>query len=492
MIESYLTQSRRVTKAGIPHNPAVLGVFAPSCEAESGSITHGQTTDMMTTVSGEGTLSFYWKVSSESSYDWLEFYIDGVRQDRISGEVDWQQKTYNLTGSGNRTLVWRYVKDGSVSEGDDCGWVDWLQWSGDGPIEDSPDWQKIEYVYDPAGRRIEKRVDGVTELKFVYDGPHIIAEYDGQDNLLRKYVHGPSIDEPICLIEASGDYAGTHYYHYDALGSVIALTDADGDVVQLYEYSVYGQAAASDPNHPNRFMFTGREFDKDTGLYYYRARYYHPEVGRFLQVDLVGYSDGMNLYRYCRNNPIRLLDPFGLTATGWPAVCPIYDPCCLLSDVNDVNDYNDPCLVPVPITPPITPAPPTPEPPVIEPVPPEDDSCMKDLCDWVCGMAAGDPRWIRQMSREQFQTLQKLIKMAKGGDALEPPTRWGRICKYLAQLVHSTGDGPKPPDVKPPKAPGRGPRVGPGGVIIIGLPNLQIIFESMCGQCRSQQTRIEM
>ena len=104
-----------------------------------------------------------------------------------------------------------------------------------------------------------------------------------------------------------------YYYHYDGLGSVVALSDAAGDTVQLYEYSVYGQVAASDPNHPNPFLFTGRRFDTDTGLYYYRARYYNPYIGRFLQTDPVGYGDGMNMYRYCANNPAKLTDPSGMS-----------------------------------------------------------------------------------------------------------------------------------------------------------------------------------
>ncbi|WP_295443585.1 C1 family peptidase [uncultured Thiodictyon sp.] len=92
--------------------------------AQSGNISDSGTTWMQTSVTGPSALSFYWKVSSESSFDYLRFYIDGVEQTgSISGEVDWRQVVQNIA-SGNHTLKWAYTKDGSVSLGSDAGWVD--------------------------------------------------------------------------------------------------------------------------------------------------------------------------------------------------------------------------------------------------------------------------------------------------------------------------------------------------------------------------------
>ncbi len=97
--------------------------------AQSGDISHSQDSWMQTTVSGTGTVKFYWKVSSEEDFDFLEFYIDGALQEEISGlEDDWEQQTYTISTSGSHTLEWRYVKDKGTDSGSDCGWVDKVEW----------------------------------------------------------------------------------------------------------------------------------------------------------------------------------------------------------------------------------------------------------------------------------------------------------------------------------------------------------------------------
>jgi len=131
-------------------------------------------------------------------------------------------------------------------------------------VNDQLDNPVASYKYDFAGRRVRKIADGNT-TKYCYDGGQVIAEYDGSDNPLRKFVYGPGIDEPICMIDIT-DSNAVYYYHFDGLGSVVALSNVNGEIIKRYSYDVFGQPTIEDPNHESRatsdvnnsYMFTSR------------------------------------------------------------------------------------------------------------------------------------------------------------------------------------------------------------------------------------------
>ncbi len=167
-----------------------------------------------------------------------------------------------------------------------------------------------EYAYDPFGRRIAKRAteSGITTTAtYFYDGQSIILEYDETGAIVNRYLHGPNIDEPLSVTTSKEKY----YYHADGLGSIVALTDKTGKVVQTYEYDSFGNLKDQKNRIKQPFTYTGREYDRETGLYYYRARYYVPMEGRFASKDPIGFKGGINLYSYVLNNPLRYKDPYG-------------------------------------------------------------------------------------------------------------------------------------------------------------------------------------
>jgi RHS repeat-associated protein len=157
-----------------------------------------------------------------------------------------------------------------------------------------------------SGGESEKTINGVT-TEFFYDGINPVQELSG-GSVAANLLTGLGVDERFTRTDAGG----TRNFLTDALGSAIALADSAGTIQTEYTYDAFGKMTFTGSSNSNPYQYTGREND-GTGLYYYRARYYHPELQRFISEDPIGFSGGgANFYPYVNNNSINFSDPLGL------------------------------------------------------------------------------------------------------------------------------------------------------------------------------------
>jgi len=141
--------------------------------------------------------------------------------------------------------------------------------------------------------------------RYYNDGFDVLFETNGTGSLTRSYTHGARIDE---ILSSSDSKARLS----DGLGSTRTLTDAAGQQTASYIYDVFGEVRSETGTKENDYLFTGRDLDRDLGIYYYRNRWYDPSVGRFITKDPIGLRGGINQYAYVENNPVNYRDPSGL------------------------------------------------------------------------------------------------------------------------------------------------------------------------------------
>ena len=246
-----------------------------------------------------GTLSQQWDLSLEG--DWNTFSENGVIENRTHGPshevntVDTATVTHDV--KGNVTS-----KPSSLNSAD----TSTLTWDFDNRLTsvdtDSDGTVDTTYTYDATGRRVTKN-----NTVFVCYGQRVMAEYPlgtAAASPTEQYVYGSYIDEPVVKNGTGVPGApagGLTYYHRNQQFSIVGLTDATGNVVEHYAYDAYGDVEILDGSRSplaagavgNAYTFTGRRYESETGDYFFRARYFDSELGRFLGRDPLGYVDGM-------------------------------------------------------------------------------------------------------------------------------------------------------------------------------------------------------
>ena len=174
---------------------------------------------------------------------------------------------------------------------------------------------KVSFTYDAEGLRTSKTVNGEKTF-FVWDGDQLVMELSESGRVQKRYIRGNDRGYGSNLVYSDkGENTEKQYYVTDPHGNVVQLTDGSGKVTKTYEYDSFGNEVNPDSKDENPFRYCGEYYDKETEEIYLRARYYEPNVGRFLTRDTYTGEDdepeSLHLYTYCENDGVNAVDPSG-------------------------------------------------------------------------------------------------------------------------------------------------------------------------------------
>ena len=209
---------------------------------------------------------------------------------------------------GTDTASYIYNNNGSLTSKSGASGTTQFVWDFENRLTQvvTPSSGSVTYKYDALGRRIQRTSSGGVSANFIYDGQDVVKDINSDGSVV-EYLNGPGIDNKIRQKGSSS--STTYYFTQDHLGSTTSLTGANGKLIEQITYDAYGNSSGSTRT---RYDYTGRERDQLTGLLYYRARFYDPQLGRFISEDPIGLAGGINLYAYVANGPTMYSDPQGL------------------------------------------------------------------------------------------------------------------------------------------------------------------------------------
>jgi len=210
-----------------------------------------------------------------------------------------------LTATASAT--YSYDNNGNLLSKTDAAGTTSFAWTEENQLKQviQPNGLTVNYTYDALGRRLQRTNNAGASERYVYDRDDVLLDLNADWSVGSSYLNAPGVDNHLRQTASSG----SSYFLTDHQGSTAALTDAAGNVLEQQVYDSFGQSAGSTRT---RYGYTGRERDPDNGLLYYRARWYDPELGRFISEDPIGLAGGINQFAYVGNNPGNGTDPSGL------------------------------------------------------------------------------------------------------------------------------------------------------------------------------------